>query len=996
MKKSVFIKGIALIIATLTVLSSVVITSTAESLCLHSTTKKLSSTDSGYTIANICMLCGKTVTEEGYIDDSETLSLYKDTAKTPYTADELEAGFATVTKETALYVNNGVISGTGKDPYWFTFDMKVNTLPNISEGSTEGTLINTNSRAYKGWALISMVLNGSYLAPLRFMADGWELESGAEGTTRGETDGYSEIKFYGESNSYRNMPTVAKVAAGDTVSFALRINPVNGDYDVYFNNEFVGSGNMTVASDGSNPYIRLWEDNGTDYGGKIGISNIKFFKENYTVAIHTHEYSPVIDFDDESFSIYNVCDCGSRIVLPSEKITSLVADGLPHIYDGLGSFSVNSNLYWFVTDINVRHKPADGALLTFGTDTVLEIKDEYILSGESAIAAVSYPTTYQIAIKIINGSYELYINGRLATSGSIDNTTDIICGDESFGHHVRFLYNKAVTLGETAIPKVPTYTVDTDIKLCNHSDGNISAIHRIVKKGADGNMKYIYNCTKCGERVYSRLTGDLTNQNNDTAYKNKTNRILRSELKSLTTDTQKILYLENNVISKTASPYWISFSVTPHSISSPETGDAGDPNTIIYRGYNMLSVDPSFYPASQLTIIPDGWEKESGANAKTKGTADGIAEVKVLQESHLSNVGTNNVESRNAKTVAYLEVGKTTDFALRINPTTGVYDVYVDGEYKASAKKLPTADHFPQIKFHDTDAGNYTYSNVKIVAEERNYSDTVTTVEITAKYTPNTTASTKSYLPVVYIKRVGENETKQLDLLYVQERNGKLAVKTPDGMKYLYDKEGNVFTVGGKETEIAIIYDDIDGHVRYYVDGKVAYIDNKIAINVPVYDAEFTALEAKADVIRADYSIVTDINTYAVHPSGMPSIVGFQSHESTGEIRILAGLDMHWYGSVGYTVDCYDADSKLIKTESIENDLVYEKVVAEGKEVYATYYGFNYFTPLKVSDVDYYKYKGYSLVVTPFTRIGTVTYTGEAKKIIVTETGYEYDNEFVG
>ena len=996
MKKRAFLKCVALTLAAITIFNSVIIAGTAAGLCIHSTNKQLIATDTGYTVVNACTLCGETISDTGYIDDSETLTLYKDKEKTTtYTADELETGFATVTKETELYVDNGVISNSGKDPYWFTFDMNVNALPNINEGSTEGTLINTNSRAYKGWALISMVLNGSYLAPLRFMADGWELESGAEGTTKGEADGYSEIKFYGSSNSYRNMPTAAKIAAGDTVNFALRVNPVNGDYDVYLNNKFVGSGNMTAKSDGSNPYIRLWEDNGTNLGGKIGITNIKFFKENYTAAIHTHLYSPIIDFDDEGFSIYNVCNCGNRIVLPSEKITSLATDGLPHIYDGLGSFSVNSNLYWFVTDINIRHQVKNGALLTFGEDTILEIKDGNISSNGSVITAVTFPITYQVAVKVFNGAYELYINGRPATSGNIDNTTNITCGDEAFGHHVRFLYNKAVLLSEEGVAKIPSYTSDAEIKLCNHSDSNISAIHRIVKKGADGNMKYIYNCTKCGERVYSRLTGDLTNPNNDIVYKNKPSRLLRSELRSFTTDTTRILYLENNVISASAPAYWISFSVTPNSISSPDTGDAGDPNTVIYRGYNMLSVDPSFYPASQLTIIPDGWEKESGANAKTKGTADGIAEVKVLQYSHLTNIGTNNVESRNTTTIAYLEVGKTTDFALRIDPTTGVYDVYVDGEYKATAKKLPTADHFPQIKFHDIDAGNYTYSNVKIAAEERNYSDTVTTMEITAKYTPNTAANTKSYLPVVYIKRIGDNGTKQLDLLYVQERNGKLAVKTSDGMKYLYSKEGEILTVKPTNTEIAIVYDDIKDNVRYYVDGKVGYIDGKIAINVPVYDDEFAALNAKADIIRADYSIVTDINTYAVHPSGLPSIVGFQTHESTGEIRILAGLDMHWYGSVGYTVECYDRDGVLVGTESLENDLVYEKVVAEGKEVYATYYGFKYFSPLKVSDVNYYKYKGYSLIVTPFTKIGSVKYTGEAKKIIVTETGYEYDNDYV-
>ena len=993
MKKKIILKGIALVLAVITLVSAAVISGVAEGICLHSTTKKLITTDSGYTVANVCKLCGRTVTEDAYVDDSEKISVYKDAEKTTaYSDADLKNGFS-LNSETYLYLDDGIISRSG-EPYWFAFDMTVKALPDLEEGKGQANLDNTGSRAYKGWSVVCLMMNGSYIAPLRLIPDGWEADSGASGTTRGTVDGKAPIKFYGDV--YRDQPTVVDIAEGDEIKFALRVEPSNGNYDVYVNGVFAGSGTMATNGGGSDTSIRLWEDSANDYGGDIDIANVNFFKENFTVPDHVHEYSQIIEFDDEGFSAYNYCDCGERILIPSDKITSVVTDGLPHIYDGLGSFNVDSNYYWLVTDINVRHEPLNGALIRFGLQTVLEVRDGYIVSGDRSLATVTYPTTYQIAIKVISGAYDLYVNGKLAVSGTIEDTVNITLGDESFGHHVRFLYNKAVMLGEEGKAVVPTYTVDPEIKLCNHSDGNISAEYRIVKKGADGYMKYIYNCTKCGERVYSRLSGDLTNPNNDTVYKNKPNRLLRSELRTFTTDTSRVLYLENNVISASAPAYWVSFSVTPNSIASPDTGDAGDPNTVIYRGYNMLSIDPSFYPASQLTIIPDGWEAESGAKAKTKGTADGIAEVKILQDSHLANIGTNNVESRNTTTVAYLQVGKTTDFAVRVDPATGIYDVYVDGEYKASAKKHTTADLTPMITFHDTDAGNYTYSNVKIAVEERNYTDTVTTVELTAKYTPNTTANMKSYSPVVYIKRVGKNETKQLDLLYVHERSGKLAVKTVDGMKYLYDKEGNLFTVGAKETKIAIVYDDIDGHIRYYVDEKVAYIDNEIAINLPIYDEDFAKLTAKADVIRADYSIVTDINTYAVHPSGLPKIVGFQSHESTGEIRILAGLDMHWYGSIGYKVECYDAEGKLVSARSLENDLVYEKVVAEGKEVYATYYGFNYFAPLKISDVNYFEYKGYSLIITPFTKIGGVKYTGEAKRLLVNENGYEYDNDYVG
>ena len=990
MKKSQ-IKLISLACAVIMMLSCFTAGASADVICLHETEKTLVAEGDGYTVANVCALCGKKVTEEGYVNSGTALNFYSDSANTDaYTDAELAIGFSKASGST-LYTGSNIISSSGT-PYWLTFDFKVNALPDIPEGNAQADLANADSRAYKGWSVVCMIISGSYIAPLRLIPDGWEADSGATGTTKGTTDGKAPIKYFG--NVYREQDTVVDVKAGDSISFAIRVDPVSGAYDVYVDNIFAGSGKMTAKASGTNDHIRLWEGDGNNYGADLDFTNIKVFKDSYTAAVHTHEYTEIIEFYDEGVYKYESCYCGNRNELESEQITAVVADGLEHVYDGLGDFTVNADSYWFVTDVNIRGKISDGALLTFGTDTVLEVSDGKLVSGTSTIGAITYPTAYQAAVEITNNSYSLYINGIYAVSGTLTDAQNITCGSESFGHHVRFLYNKAVKLGETDTPVIPTYTTDPYVQRCDHSDDEITAARRTVRKGADGNMKYIYNCSKCGERVYSRLTGDLTNPHNDTVYKNKTNRMLRSDLASMTAEGQKILYVENNVIGKTASPYWISFSVTPNSIASPDTGDLGDPNTYIYRGYNMLSAEPSFYPASQLRIMPDGWENESGASGTAKGAADGIAEVKILEEPYWDNIGANTVFYRDTETVAYLEVGKTTDFALRIDPATGVYDVYVDGEYKASAKKLPVAEYFPQIVFHDANAGNYTYSNIKVSAEARDYSDTVSTMEIKATFTPDALAKSDSYTALAYIKRVGDSESRMLDLIYAENRNGKLAVKTSEGMKYLYTYKGDVITLGAESTEIAVIYDDINGYIRYYVNGNIPYLDGKLAVNVPVYDAEFAALKTKADIIRANPDIVDEIKTYAVHASGTSRVVGFQSNEITGEIRILSGLDMHWYGLVGYTVECYDTEGKLAGTETVQNNVIYSKVVANDKDVYATYYGFDYFSPLKVTGVNYYTYKGYSLIVTPFTKVGDVTYNGEKVRIIVKEDGYEFDADY--
>ncbi len=229
---------------------------------------------------------------------------------------------------------------------------------------------------------------------------------------------------------------------------------------------------------------------------------------------------------------------------------------------------------------------------------------------------------------------------------------------------------------------------------------------------------YTYTCADCKAEITLSLTGDLTNPENDTVCKNKPYSIRRAEMDGFDTDRPRILYLENGVIGKTASPYWIFFSVTPKSIASPESGDLNDRISTVFRGWNMLSAEPSFSPASQLRIMPDGWEKGSGAVKTEKGTADGRAEVKILKKPYQENIGDDTVFYRDTETVAYLETGKTTDFAIRIDPRTGVYDVFVDGEYKATSQKNPAADYNPQIYFHDTGAGEYTYTDIRILAEE--------------------------------------------------------------------------------------------------------------------------------------------------------------------------------------------------------------------------------------------------------------------------------------
>ena len=988
-------KLISLMLAVMMIASVFALCVSAEGVCFHDTEKGIVKTNAGYTIANICKNCGDAVTYIGYVDASQKITLYKESSKSnKYSDAELAKGFASA-QGNALYVDNGVISTSGT-PYWLTFDLKINAFPKIDEGDAQADLLNADSRAYKGWSVICFC-NNSFDAPLRFLADGWEAESGADGSTKGATDNEAPIKFSKGSDAYRFNDTVVNVKAGDIISFALRVDPKTGNYDTYANGSFVGSGNVPARDKDSSPFIRLWEWDSYNRGGLFDFTNISVFKDVYTANIHTHSYTEYVEFYDKGLYCYESCTCGMRNELKGEQIASVVADGLAHIYDGLGNFTINSNSYWFVTDINFRGEIGDGNLLKFGEAVILEAKNGKLVSGSSVLGMVNYPANCQVAVEIRNGAYKLYVNGRYALEGTINDTNNVTCGSEAFGHHVRFMYNKAVTLGATATPAIPTYTADEGVKLCYHTDNEMNAKYKILAHTSEG-VEYIYNCSLCGERVYSMLKKDLTNPANDTAYRYKDFAIVRDELASLTTQKPKYLYLENNVIGKTAEPYWLTFDVTPSSLPSSETGDLDDPNTRAYKGYGLVSTEASFMPATELRVIPDGWES-GNASGKTKGVTDGRCEVHIIAPLEGFDATTEaKVDSfnyRRSETVAYLEVGKTTHFALRIDPKTGNYDVYVDGVYKASSDKPAMPDMNPKIIFHDNGLGEFTYSNISVCEEAQNFDDNVVAIELIAKFDAKESASENSYTAILAIERNGD----KYNPFYANNKSGALAFKDENGkFNTLYDDKGEVICLDSAQ-KLAVVYDDINGDARYYFGGKLArYMSGEALVfanEIKVYNLDFVNAKGGEDALCFDTTKVTGVSVTGLGKTDTAEVVGFQANDVNNSIRLLSGLDSLYYGAVGYEVQAFKANGETYSDASAikDGDKVYSSVIADGVTLPATKYGYNYFSALKIEG-DLLGYKDSYIIVKPFTVVGSEKYYGEEVKLNILDNGrYEFAKE---
>ena len=295
-----------------------------------------------------------------------------------------------------------------------------------------------------------------------------------------------------------------------------------------------------------------------------------------------------------------------------------------------------------------------------------------------------------------------------------------------------------------------------------------------------------------------------------------------------------------------------------------------------------------------------------------------------------------------------------------------------------------------EVKKDETDGQSYYSWNVSSKSSSHYFSDIylndiledeTTVFEYDVRFTPvEGAAEGDANIEIVNIRRSETNGTGIFEAVLSFSSLGKLV--TPYGT--LYNADGTDFILSSTEWQkVAVIYDSDAGQVSYRAGGKIPYYKNadgdlvladKIQLKTPRYyrmDSEETRLRTISFVSNSRGHLELKLfNIYTINESANLDFVGLQKSTEGNDLRIVAGLDMLYYGSVGFDVVAYGADGKPFSSgKSYSTSDVFssitETVDGEERTVYAKDYGYRYFVTANITGIT--DKEEVKLEVTPYT-----------------------------
>ena len=292
--------------------------------------------------------------------------------------------------------------------------------------------------------------------------------------------------------------------------------------------------------------------------------------------------------------------------------------------------------------------------------------------------------------------------------------------------------------------------------------------------------------------------------------------------------------------------------------------------------------------------------------------------------------------------------------------------------------------------------------------------DNITVFEFNLKFTPHSENSNKN-MSLLSLRRTedGYSGSYNEPILYLAP-NGNLIYESD----VLCDANGEPMQISKDNwTNVAVIYDSVAGQISFRIDGKIPYYNSdnelllaqQIQLPTPRY-YKMTYPDTRAVIFSADVTKsgkeITDrfigtldiscVKVYNIDTSATSGFVGVQRDTENNHIRLVAGVDMLYYGSVGFEIEVLDAQGNSISgvakkyTENTVYSSIEETVDDNIITIYPDSYGYRYFYTANIMDVT--TEQAVKLNVTPFTVIAGVQYNASTVTIDIDFSNDSMDN----
>ena len=271
-----------------------------------------------------------------------------------------------------------------------------------------------------------------------------------------------------------------------------------------------------------------------------------------------------------------------------------------------------------------------------------------------------------------------------------------------------------------------------------------------------------------------------------------------------------------------------------------------------------------------------------------------------------------------------------------------------------------------------------------------------------------------SYIAVSLVKKLGIDE-HTLPLVLVDPVKKELSIGVSGVYYTLRNTNGKAYKLGDSPVKFAVVYDDINGTARYYIDDVIAYVnitgEISEASNIGIYSYDFTQVGAGATTgytIFAGYGSdealmdASDYNitSYSINNRDTAELVGFQENDLTEGIRFIAGVDSLYYSGVGFEMETFIDDISM-GAKDISDKFVFESIIANDETIKATDKGYKYFAIGKITDLPKTFDDNSYIMIRSYTIVGDEKNYDDEMKLVVSNNGYYltkdgvlYENNF--